>query len=786
MNTMNTINPTNGIYPTNGMNEMNGNEESYDPEGGFEGGFEGEYQQEYQENGLYINEYESNTNSWPIQSFNNVQQETNSFGNFENHNPLGIHPLEQEQIQIQDSQYPTTLITPPAAGECVYRETELLSSITFQFIWMIPLFSQIMNSEEKIVSPPFGSKNQMHQMVLFPRGSDGSGNFLSVFLKPVRSELENSKGEEWFRPISTFSIFILKPEPTSDEDYILYSESCHPEFVGFSQSIPGEGFPQFMNLNSISQAISSEDVLSLQCEVTCPQSDILGSLSFNFPVSNHLLQDAFTSPSFGIQELKWIVKLRENQGNLSMFLSPQDSLNCKISSFNFKLYNGMDLIISKTFTGGFTFTRDSNECGWDSLIELSCLDLSLSLEVFVELDYLVEDLFSNSLSSLPLNHSSPNSSTDTKALVESNSFLLKKVQQLEKNVFDAQNTIQLKNNSLEHMKQSIDTLKKDSLNHFTIQESRLNNLNKVFKVKNRLKDVLFKLSSSDSDLNLEEHQDSIKDSVKDSVKGDLVKHQIRISELENQVLNLSQQLITQSRLLTEARTQDPSVFSDNEDTAIEPVLTLEESMDKVQEEIHECRVALEDAKYKLNNTIEPSSIQADQVEKSGISADLFLRFAELDIARASLMTAMSVYESVYPIGLDVLLKDLNQIRRDLFSLIQSLEEFPLSPPPPPSPMKSNPITSNANANTIPARDPEWDERIYSALQRVEMKLEESNRSVFPSQVPSQAPIQPPIQPPVVITRPWTPVANQSWSKRGSLDGENVESKILVFFLFFKF
>ncbi|KAJ3076161.1 hypothetical protein HDU98_005319 [Podochytrium sp. JEL0797] len=319
-------------------------------------------------------------------------------------------------------------------------ETNLVAS----YKWNISDFSTL--SDEKIVSPPFGSADHPWQMVVYPNGAAGSdGMYLSAFLRPLKTTKEIEMGEDWFRPVVRFTIRIHKPlappsesrgygysedddTPPQEETYSYTIGPTHPtattpddiliqdfsvmsEFNGFTDLVPGWGFTALLELTNLSTALGLSNCLTLSASIESITSVDWITQSFTWDLHNapHLISQGtkIQSPSFGPAPDCWTISLVPNasEGYLGGFLepSPLTATNPprRISSFTIKIQSPQteygythspSHVASKTLTGGFTFREGGMNTGWEKLVQMDqvegCLDSTGVLRVEVEVTWI--------------------------------------------------------------------------------------------------------------------------------------------------------------------------------------------------------------------------------------------------------------------------------------------------------------------------------------------------------------------------------------------------------------
>ncbi|KAI9334383.1 hypothetical protein BDR26DRAFT_866954 [Obelidium mucronatum] len=283
-----------------------------------------------------------------------------------------------------------------AATSSYHHETLIETNLVASYKWTIDAFSSI--SDEKIVSPPFGSSDHPWQLVVYPRGSlkssseddaenDQVGRFLSCFLRPLKTLREIEEGEDWFRPVRRFTIRVHKPRqqperpsygyseeddqqpeesfsytispshPLADEipeDVLVQDTSVDTEFNGFAASVPGWGFTTLLPLEDQLPLALDPNTGSLTlsaCVESLPTVPwTTQTYSWAIPgIQNEIDSQISTlvSPAFGPPNAQWTIHLNPEYSSqtVSAFLQPSlspaelDSPNWtrSISSFTLKI-----------------------------------------------------------------------------------------------------------------------------------------------------------------------------------------------------------------------------------------------------------------------------------------------------------------------------------------------------------------------------------------------------------------------------------------------------------------
>ncbi|TPX64321.1 hypothetical protein SpCBS45565_g05963 [Spizellomyces sp. 'palustris'] len=274
--------------------------------------------------------------------------------------------------------------------------------------------------DEKLVSLPFGPPNWRWQLVVYPRGAgDGAGSHISAFIRPLKNEMELAAGDVWTRPITEFSVRVRRAIPGSPivgvpdpiENYITTDTSA-PSFTGFSAAMSGWGFPELLDLQSLSDAVTYDGTLNLEADVIGEQvlDWAVYQYQWDIPSFRQLTEDETQSQAFGPPECQWRIQIfrqgnKEGQGtHFSVYLIPEKSAqesalksawSRRIVSLTIKVHAAGESLMTKTLTGGYIFDAESPACGWPQLVELSQLNdsidwygtLSIQTEVTWELSY---------------------------------------------------------------------------------------------------------------------------------------------------------------------------------------------------------------------------------------------------------------------------------------------------------------------------------------------------------------------------------------------------------------
>ncbi|KAJ3247612.1 hypothetical protein HDU78_003725 [Chytriomyces hyalinus] len=321
-----------------------------------------------------------------------------------------------------------------------HQETFISTNLVASYKWTIENFNSI--TDEKIVSPPFGSANHPWQMVIYPRGASNSDQtYLSAFLRPLKTVEEMAAKDDWIRPVRRFTFRVHKPvdvnpyssEPEESysytvlpshmdedipEDVLIQDTSVEHEFNGFSASVPGWGFTTLMHLDEyLTSAVDPQTgslILSASVESMTSVPWTTQTFSWAIPQFETHLSNGFESllsPTFGPDDSPWNINLTANyeDGQLAGFLQPvptqteleTSSWTRSISSFTLKIaspqgeygYTHSPSHVSvKTLTGGFIFNAANLSTGWPSLLALDqvpgCVDSNGFLRLDVEVTWI--------------------------------------------------------------------------------------------------------------------------------------------------------------------------------------------------------------------------------------------------------------------------------------------------------------------------------------------------------------------------------------------------------------
>ncbi|KAI8826936.1 uncharacterized protein EV422DRAFT_511968 [Fimicolochytrium jonesii] len=297
-----------------------------------------------------------------------------------------------------------------------YRIVPVRSRLFASYPWAIEGF--MLSDDEKLVSLPFGPASWRWQLVIYPKGAgDGAGTHISAFIRPLRNESEAAARDAWHRPITEFTIKIRRAIPGSpivgipdpSEDFLV-ADTSESSFTGFSASMSGWGFPELLDIQNVSDAISYDGTLNIEADVVGEQSVDWAVYQYKWDIPSflQLTEDETMSEPFGPPNYQWKIQIFR-QGNkdgagshLSAYVLPVKSQteltlgaawSRPIVSLTMKLVAGENQtpLTSKTITGGFIFTDDNLDCGWPQLIELAKLNESMdwyaSLSVIIEVTW---------------------------------------------------------------------------------------------------------------------------------------------------------------------------------------------------------------------------------------------------------------------------------------------------------------------------------------------------------------------------------------------------------------
>ncbi|KAJ3291534.1 hypothetical protein HDU79_002316 [Rhizoclosmatium sp. JEL0117] len=329
-----------------------------------------------------------------------------------------------------------------ANGTATHTETYIETNLVASFKWAIENFASI--TDEKLVSPPFGSSDHRWQIVVYPRGPANSDNsHLSGFLRPLKSQAEEDAGEDWFRAVKKFTIRVHKPNerpsygqseeveesysytlspshPLVDQipdDVLVQDTSLESDFNGFGAATPGWGFTTLAPLDLIySEGLDSETgTLTVSASVESLPSVpwVTQTFSWAIPtIQDHLDSNTptFASPVFGSTPAhQWTIHLTPDytSNTLSAYLQPQLSSQEQgnwtrsISSFTLKIQSPQSEfgythspshVSSKTLTGGYIFSAQNMSTGWPGFLSLDqvpgCVDSTGTMRVDVEVTWI--------------------------------------------------------------------------------------------------------------------------------------------------------------------------------------------------------------------------------------------------------------------------------------------------------------------------------------------------------------------------------------------------------------
>ncbi|KAJ3150483.1 hypothetical protein HK101_001961 [Irineochytrium annulatum] len=292
------------------------------------------------------------------------------------------------------------------------RVNDIISSVVTSYDWRVPDFNNI--TEDKLVSLPFGhGPDWRFQLVLFPRGSSGSGNsHVSCFLRPLRNQDEIDAGEEWKRPLTYFTIQIHRAvplvganavapdDPMANEDpYILAQETSAQNFTQFDAVYSGWGFVYLLDNSRVPEAINADGSLLMTATISAHPPAPFVTYTYpwiipDFPSTQS--QAEIVSPNFGPAGCRWCVVLTVPadgnglSGHLQPVLSDEEFLlgeawTRSIACMTLKVmrkgrapataspYGGPtvpqdEVVMNKSLTGGFTFNLTNLSTGWPLLI----------------------------------------------------------------------------------------------------------------------------------------------------------------------------------------------------------------------------------------------------------------------------------------------------------------------------------------------------------------------------------------------------------------------------------
>ncbi|KAI8613156.1 hypothetical protein BC830DRAFT_503420 [Chytriomyces sp. MP71] len=334
-----------------------------------------------------------------------------------------------------------------------HQESWVSTNLVASYKWTIENFHSI--TDEKIVSPPFGSLDHPWQMVVYPRGAHNDQVYLSAFLRPLKTLPEVTAADDWERSVRRFTMRVHKPasdingytlysstepeetfsytippshQPTGPDgeyvlpdDVLLQDTSLETEFGGFSHSVPGWGFTNLMHLDEFLpvavDAQSGSLILSASVESTVTVPCHTQSFSWAIPqLAEHTSRSGtLQSPAFGPPACPWTIQLRvdADASLLGGFLQPvltagelvYPRWTRAISSFTLKIqspqgefgYTHSPAHVNvKTLTGGFVFRDGSESTGWPGLLALDqvsgCADSEGTVRLDVEVTWAGRDV----------------------------------------------------------------------------------------------------------------------------------------------------------------------------------------------------------------------------------------------------------------------------------------------------------------------------------------------------------------------------------------------------------
>ncbi|KAI9102528.1 hypothetical protein DFS34DRAFT_683532 [Phlyctochytrium arcticum] len=300
----------------------------------------------------------------------------------------------------------------------VYRINPVRTRISASYRWSLDGFSSAM--EDKLVSLPFGPSNWRWQLVVYPRGvGAGAGTHVSSYIRPLQNETELAAGDDWTRPISSFTTRVRRAIPGSptvggrepDEEFLV-TETALPNFDGFSKSMPGWGFPELLSLQTLSEAVTYDGTLVLDATIDGEQTIdwAVYQYQWDIPSFRQLTEDEILSQPFGPPDCQWKVRIHRHgtktgqSSHFSSYLVPEKSpkevalgsaWTRPITALTLQIITdsrSASPLVSKTLTGGFIYADSSDAAGWDQLVDLDSLNQSLdwygtlSLRVVVQWD----------------------------------------------------------------------------------------------------------------------------------------------------------------------------------------------------------------------------------------------------------------------------------------------------------------------------------------------------------------------------------------------------------------
>ncbi|KAJ3286195.1 hypothetical protein HK104_009145 [Borealophlyctis nickersoniae] len=359
-------------------------------------------------NGYYNSDY--GYSSQPPLPAEQVYQQDTAAGPDAAGNTAVSHVTPPMPVYSTHSSYPAHTVSSGAGPSYVpdgvndsfggtYTLVPVPSKLFASYVWVVQGFHQV--SDEKLVSPPFGPEDWRWQLVIYPKGAgDGAGTHISGFIRPLKSEAEIAAGDAWVRPIKEFSFRVRRAIPGSpvmglsdpNEDFLV-ADTSDPSFDAFSAGMTGWGFPELLDLNNLSDAVTYDGTLTIEADVIGDLTNewALYQYQWDIPSFLQLTEDEALSQPFGTADCQWRIQLfrqgnKEGQGtHLSAFLIPHksereialgDSWSRPIVSLTIKIRtsNSAEVVISKTLTGGYIYGGVNLSTGWAQLVELSRLN----------------------------------------------------------------------------------------------------------------------------------------------------------------------------------------------------------------------------------------------------------------------------------------------------------------------------------------------------------------------------------------------------------------------------
>ncbi|KAJ3035043.1 hypothetical protein HDV00_004369 [Rhizophlyctis rosea] len=626
--------------------------------------------------------------------------------------------------------------------------TKLFASYT----WTVHGFHQI--TDEKLVSPPFGPADWRWQLVLYPKGAgNGEGTHVSGFLRPLRSEAEIAAGDEWVRPMKEFSFRVRRAVPGSPviagvgappdvtDDYLVMDTSDPAAFNGFSATRTGWGFPELLDLNSLSEAVTYDGTLTIEADVVGDQTVDWAMYQYQWEIPSflQLTEDETLSQPFGTSDCQWRLKIhrqgdKDGQGtHLSAYLVPERTerelalgsvWTRPIVSLTVKMWaaNPSEVLVSKTLTGGYIFSEDNLTSGWSQLCELSVLNdvldyygtLSLQAEVVwnpafaspgtqvgkardslalvnVEVPHLrraveaLRDELDSAKGELVNVRSELSASSNERSASQQEVAILRSQLEESKGETEALRIslaesearvkllakwegkhamaqkdlaeVRIRLEEMDKMKEQLAAAKQELQNVRNVQDAGDSLKVKLGKIKARIVSIRAGMED-DAELSqdtLAEGQENTEELDAQKLKAQLIETQAKLAQTEADLVATQVQLEQKERAMTDAAIFAPMGMDQPAETDETP--TLQSALEAVRNELLVAQTVLEDTNFPPT-----------EAERASASAEVAMVMAELDVARATLVEAVSkIPEHAQLEDLD-LVAELENVRKELSSV----------------------------------------------------------------------------------------------------------------------